>query len=140
MGRINTLGQLVAWSPWRCIPFLTSAPASLQAQFSADGTGLTIYERQGSGRLMPDMWDIEWEWRWSESTPKFLDIVWSGGVSASIEFEILDVSLTLSNLDNEPTTFVSKLVPSTHLFPRGGDFPDGWPCEYFSDRQGYGVD
>jgi hypothetical protein len=134
----NTIEQLVTGSPWRCIPVFVSAPAALEAQFFADGTGLTTYERQGGGRGIPDFWDIEWAWRWSESTPGLLNITWSADVTAGIEFEIVDVSDTFYNRDNEPTTFVSKLTVSTHLFTLGGDFPDGWPREYFSDGKTHG--
>lgn len=134
----STIEQLVIGSPWLCIPLLVSAPASLEAQFFADQTGLTTYQRQGYGRRIPDIWDIEWVWRWSDSSPDLLNIAWSGGATASVQFEFMDVSLTLNNLDNEPTTFVSKIAVSTHLFPLGGDFPDGWPREYFSDGQEHG--
>ena len=124
--------RLVTGSPWLCIPFLVGAPASLQAQFFADKTGLTSYERQGPGRRIPDLFDVEWEWRWHDSSPNLLTVLWSDGSSVPIEFEVVEVSLTLKNLDGEPATFVSKLALSTHLFPVGGDFPDGWPLEYFS--------
>lgn len=133
----STIERLLVGSPWRCIPVFTSAPAILEAQFFGDKTGLTTYQLgPGPGRHIPDTFDVEWEWQWSESTPNLLDIVWSDGTTARVEFEAVDVSFTAHNRSGGPNaTFASKLLLSAHLFPRGGRFPDGWPREYFGYPQ-----
>jgi hypothetical protein len=131
MERNSMTDQHLTGSRWLCIPYLIGAPARLEAEFFADKTGLTRYELLGSGRRF----ETKWGWRLSETTPNLLDIVWSDGTIAPVEFEIVDVAFTVNNWDGEPTTFASKLLLSAHLFPLGREFPDGWPQEYFGYRQ-----
>jgi hypothetical protein len=122
-------------SPWLCLAY-TSAPASVEAQFFADHTGVTMYERFGPGRYLPDIFDVEWQWRWNEAIPNLLTIAWSDDVIAQIEFEVVNESFTFSRWDGKPgRPFTSKLTLSAHLFPLGGDFPDGWIREYFGYQQ-----
>ena len=67
---------------------------------------------------------------------KALSIAWSDDTIAQVEFDVVNKSFTFHRLDGQPgTPFTSKLTLSAHLFPLGGDFPDGWPREYFGYQQ-----
>jgi hypothetical protein len=131
----SAVEQHLIGSPWLCIAF-TFIPASVEVQFFADHTGLTTYEQWGPGRHLPEIFDVEWRWCWKEATPNLLSISWSDDTIAQVEFEVVNQSFTFHRLDGQPgTPFTSKLTLSAHLFPLGGDFPDGWLREYFGYQQ-----
>jgi hypothetical protein len=127
--------RLLIGSPWMCIGF-TFRPASLEARFYSDKTGLTTFEQLDNGRLLPDIFDVDWGWRWSESTPEALEITWSDGSAEQLDFEVADIPTSYHWNRNKNARFTSLLRLSGHLFPFGGGFPDGWPREYFGYKEG----
>lgn len=128
--------RLLIGSPWLCLPVFTAHPTILEARFYSDKTGLTTLERLGNGRSLPDIFDVDWGWRLSESTPKALEITWSDGSVKQIDFEAADVRFTAYDRHGKSAIFTSRLQLSDHLFPVGGKFPDGWPLEYFGYKEG----
>jgi hypothetical protein len=60
-----------------------------------------------------------------------LELTWESGQRTEIRFQIEDVEFTVSNRLGEPATFTSKLSLTSHMFPLGEEFPDGWPLEYY---------